>query len=64
MKPLGKAVKVELDTHQPVQKAVDELPTDYHSTPHPATGLVPGVACVERSGKEFKAHVYKRSERE
>ena len=42
MKPLGKAVKVALDKHQPVQKAVDELLSDYRSTPHPATGLAPG----------------------
>ena len=42
MKPLGKAVKVALDKHLPVQKAVDELLSDYRSTPHPATGLAPG----------------------
>ena len=43
MKPLGKAVKVALDKHQPVEKAVDELLSDYRSTPPPpATGLAPG----------------------
>ena len=42
MKPLGKAVKVALDTNKPVQEAVDDLLIDYRSTPHPATGLAPG----------------------
>ena len=42
MKPLGKAVKVALDTNKPVQEAVDDLLIDYRSTPHPATGIALG----------------------
>ena len=42
MKPLGKAVKVALDTNKPVQEAVDDLLIDYRSAPHPATGIAPG----------------------
>ena len=40
MTPLGKAIEVAFDTNKPV--AIDELLTDYRSTPHPATGLTPG----------------------
>ena len=40
MKPLGKAIKVAFDTNKPV--AIDDLLTDYRSTPHPGTGLTPG----------------------
>ena len=42
MKPLGKAVKIALDTNRPLQQAIDDLLSDYRSTPHPATGVAPG----------------------
>ena len=42
MKPLGKAVKITLDTNRPLRQAIDDLLSDYRSTPHPATGVAPG----------------------
>ena len=41
MKPLGKAIKIVLDTQKPVQQATGDLLTDYRSTPHVATGITP-----------------------
>ena len=42
MKPLGKAIKTALDTQKLVQQAIDDLLTDYRSTPHVATRIAPG----------------------
>ena len=42
MKPLGKAVKIALDTKQPIKQAVDELLQSYRATPNKATGVAPG----------------------
>ena len=42
MKPFGKAIKIALDTQKPEKQAIDDLLTDYSSTPHVATGIAPG----------------------
>lgn len=42
MKPLGKAIKVALDTKKPIKQAIDDLLVDYRSTPHVVTGIAPG----------------------
>ena len=30
-----------IEKRRPIQEIIDELPQDYRSTPHPATGLIP-----------------------
>lgn len=42
MKPLGKAVKIAIDSKQPVQEAVAGLLQQYRATPNAATGISPG----------------------
>ena len=42
MKPLGKAIKIALNTKQPIQQTVTNLLQLYRTTPNKATGLAPG----------------------
>ena len=42
MKPLGKAIKVALDTKIPIKQAIDDLLVDYRSTPYVVTGIASG----------------------